>query len=63
MGMVFAAGESILLRVGGRFLSAPSVVAMKPHAPEDENVGQHYVHTGGKYDSSLVLPVVARSRA
>ncbi|OJJ78173.1 hypothetical protein ASPBRDRAFT_656495 [Aspergillus brasiliensis CBS 101740] len=63
MGMVLAAGEGILLRVGGHFLSAPSVVAMKHQESDDENVGQHYVHTGGKYASSLVLPVIARSRA
>lgn len=63
MGMAFAAGEGILLRIGGHFLSAPSVVVMKPQEAEDENVGQHYVHTGGKYDSCLVLPVVDGSRA
>ncbi|KAF4473174.1 Cocaine esterase [Fusarium agapanthi] len=26
--------------------------------PEDENVGRHFVHTGGKYDSHLVIPVI-----
>ncbi|OQE46180.1 hypothetical protein PENCOP_c001G01325 [Penicillium coprophilum] len=61
-GMVFAAGEGLLLRVGGHFLSAPSVAAMKPVESEDENVGQHYIHTGGEHDSCLVLPVIARSR-
>lgn len=44
MGMVFAAGEGIMLRVGGHFLSAPSVEVMKPQEAEDENVGQHYIH-------------------
>ncbi|KAJ5145225.1 hypothetical protein N7448_002617 [Penicillium atrosanguineum] len=63
MGMVFAAGEGILLRIGGHFLSAPPVVLMKPQESDDENVGQHYIHTGGKYDSCLVLPVIAGSRA
>lgn len=62
MGMVFAAGEGILLRVGGHFLSAPSVVLMKPQETDDENIGQHYIHTGGSHDSCLVLPVVAGSR-
>lgn len=62
MGMVFAAGEGIMLRVGGHFLSAPSVEVMKPQESDDENVGQHYIHTGGNHDSCLVLPVVAESR-
>lgn len=62
MGMVFAAGEGILLRIGGHFLSAPSVLAMKPEESEDENMGQHYIYTGGKRDSCLILPVIARSR-
>lgn len=63
MGMVFAAGEGIMLRVGGHFLSAPSVEVMKPQESDDENVGQHYIHTGGNHDSCLVLSVVAGSRA
>jgi predicted acyl esterase len=61
-GMVFAAGEGLLLRVGGHFLSAPSAAAMKPVESEDENVGQHYIHTGGEHDSCLILPVIAGSR-
>ena len=63
MGMVFAAGEGIMVRVAGHFLSEPSVEAMRPQVTDDENVGQHHIHTGGKYDSSLVLPVVGTSRA
>lgn len=63
MGMVFAANEGILLRVAGHFLSAGSTKAMKPEEPDDENIGQHYIHTGGRHDSSLILPVVAGSRA
>lgn len=63
MGMVFAAGEGIMLRIAGHFLSAPVVEAMKPKATDDENVGQHHIHTGGKYDSRLILPVVGVSRA
>lgn len=62
MGMVFAAGEGIMLRVAGHFLSEPSSAAMKPQASEDENVGQHNIHTGGKYDSSLILPMIGTSR-
>lgn len=62
MGMVFAKGEGIMLRIGGRFLSEPSSEVMRPEVSDDENVGLHYVHTGGMYDSSLVLPITG-SRA
>lgn len=62
MGMVFAAGEGIMLRVAGHFISAPVVPAMATKEPDDENVGQHYVHTGGKYDSSIILPTIAGPR-
>lgn len=63
MGMLFAAGEGIMVRVAGHFLSEPPHQAMKPKETDDENAGQHHIHTGGKYDSSLVLPVVGTSRA
>jgi predicted acyl esterase len=63
MGMAFAAGEGIMVRVAGHFLSEPSVEAMRPQASDDENLGQHHIHTGGKYDSSLILPVVGVNRA
>ena len=62
MGMLFAAGEGIMVRVAGHFLSEPPHQAMKPKQADDENVGRHYVYTGGNYDSSLILPVVGVSR-
>lgn len=61
MGMVFAAGEGLALSVAGHYLSAPSNAEMKLAEPDDENIGEHRIHTGGKYDSCLVLPVVAGS--
>lgn len=63
MGMVFAENEGIMLRVAGHFLSAPSHETMRLEKPDDENVGQHYIHTGGKFDSCLILPIVAGNRA
>ena len=63
MGMVFAAGEGIALSVAGHFLSAPPNAAMKLEAPDDENVGEHHIYTGGKYDSCLIVPVVANGRS
>lgn len=62
-GMVFAEGEGIMLRIGGHFLSEPSSELMRPQSSEDENVGKHFIHTGGKHDSCLVLPIVAGSKA
>lgn len=63
MGMVFAKDEGIMLRISGHFLSEPSSEVMRPQEPEDENLGLHYIHTGGEYDSCLILPIVAGSRA
>lgn len=62
MGMVFAENEGILLRVGGHFLSAPPHKIWELKEPEDGNVGQHHIHTGGKYNSRLILPVVSGAR-
>lgn len=62
MGMVFAENEGLMLSVAGHVLSEPAVAAMKLQAPDDENVGQHHVYTGGQYDSHLILPIVARNR-
>ncbi len=63
MGMVFAAGEGIMLRVAGHSISEPSVEAMGLEVTDEENLGRHHIHTGGKYDSGLVLPVVGTNRA
>lgn len=62
-GMVFAEGEGIMLLVAGHFLSEPATEAMRIEEPKDENIGQHYIHTGAKYDSCLILPIVAGNRA
>lgn len=62
-GMVFAPDEGIMLRVAGHFLSASlHGGGVEKEEPDDENVGLHSIHTGGKYDSCLILPVVAGSR-
>ena len=62
-GMVFAEGEGIVLIVAGHFLSEPATAAMKAKELDDENTGDHYIHTGGSFDSSLTLPIVAGNRA
>ncbi|UKZ67873.1 uncharacterized protein TrAtP1_009033 [Trichoderma atroviride] len=58
MGMVFASGESIMLRVAGYDMCYPDTDRVKPAHDNNENVGHHTIHTGGKYDSQLILPFI-----
>jgi len=58
IGMVLAAGEGIVLRVSGHDMGYPELEHIRNKKPVDANVGRHYIHTGGKYDSSLVLPTI-----
>ncbi|KAF4955433.1 hypothetical protein FGADI_4543 [Fusarium gaditjirri] len=58
IGMVFAAGEGIALNISGHDMCLPETDLCRLTEPEDENVGRHYVHTGGKYDSHLIIPVI-----
>ncbi|KAJ9634169.1 hypothetical protein H2204_006500 [Knufia peltigerae] len=59
IGMVFAAGEGIMLRVSGHSKCLPETKAMTMTEPEDHNPenGVHVVHTGGEYDSFLRIPI------
>ncbi|KAJ5769001.1 hypothetical protein N7520_003560 [Penicillium odoratum] len=59
IGVVYEPGEGLLLRISGHDMSLPETEALKPLEPRDENKGQHIVHTGGDYDSYLVLPRIA----
>ncbi|EYE89952.1 alpha/beta-hydrolase [Aspergillus ruber CBS 135680] len=58
VGMVFEAGEGLMLRVSGHDMILPEVEIMRLREPVDENVGMQVVHTGGEYASFLVLPVI-----
>lgn len=58
MGMVFAPGEGIMLRVAGYDMCYPDTDRIKPAYDNNENVGHHTIHTGGKYDSQLILPFI-----
>jgi hypothetical protein len=55
-GMVFHAGEQLRLTVAGYDFAES--------APQDRpgrvsiNKGTHSIHTGGKYDSYLLIPVI-----
>ncbi|KAK8062556.1 X-Pro dipeptidyl-peptidase C-terminal non-catalytic domain-containing protein [Apiospora hydei] len=57
MGVDFDAGESISLRVGGQFPSIAEYTSFSGPRPEHEqNRGEHKVHFGGEYPSSVILP-------
>ncbi|KAF5568701.1 cocaine esterase [Fusarium phyllophilum] len=58
IGMMFAAGEGIALNISGHDMCLPETDMCRLREPEDENVGRHYVHTGRKYDSHLVISVI-----
>ncbi|KAJ5775816.1 uncharacterized protein N7511_000827 [Penicillium nucicola] len=59
IGMVFEEGEGMLLKVSGHDMSYPEVEALAPSEPQDENIGQHVIHSGGDYESYLALPRIA----
>ncbi|RBQ79422.1 hypothetical protein FVER14953_12221 [Fusarium verticillioides] len=58
IGIAFAAGEGIALNVSGHDMCLPETDLCRLREPEDGNVGRHYVHTGGKYNSHLIIPVI-----
>jgi hypothetical protein len=53
------AGERLRLVVGGHLEPAWFL----PFAWELRNRGKHVIHTGGKYDSHLLVPVIPRRRS
>ncbi|KAL4742145.1 alpha/beta-hydrolase [Aspergillus similis] len=61
MGMVFGAGEGVMLRIAGHDMGGSLFPGLPVAGPDDENVGNHTVYTGGEYDSCLILPIVAGS--
>jgi predicted acyl esterase len=60
MGMVFAAGEGIMLRVAGHDMCYPETEMIRVTEAVDENVGDHVIHTGGEHDSYLIIPVIPK---
>jgi predicted acyl esterase len=60
IGMVFEAGEGVMLRIAGHELRLPELGALRTSQPIDENIGKHWIHTGGNFASYLVVPVVTR---
>ena len=59
--IVFEAGETLRLVIkGSEIYSAPGSPFAIRHAPLN-NDGNHIIHAGGRYDSFLLLPMVAPS--
>lgn len=55
-GMLCHGGEGLRVVVAGYNLKGPMFPGM-PLAPT-RNTGEHIIHTGGKYDSHLLVPVI-----
>ncbi|KAJ5355917.1 hypothetical protein N7517_010526 [Penicillium concentricum] len=58
VGMVFAPGEGLMLRVSGHDMCYPETETIGMEPVSNENIGEHVIHTGGRYESSLVLPFI-----
>ncbi|KAK6832525.1 hypothetical protein RU639_003860 [Aspergillus parasiticus] len=58
LGVVFEAGEGLMLRISGHDMSLPEAESLRLTAPVDDNEGQHTVYTGGEYESYLAIPVI-----
>jgi predicted acyl esterase len=58
MGMKWRAGEQLQLLVAGHKLSTVEMPGVAP--PDTVNKGRHIIHTGGRYDSRLVVPFVPK---
>ena len=57
-GMRWHAGEQLRVSVAGYNLTPLPVAGINP--PVLRNKGEHIIHTGGKFDSHLVVPVISR---
>jgi predicted acyl esterase len=58
-GMLWHAGEQLCLIIAGYNLAPEPFPGIEP--PKLRNKGEHIIHTGGKYDSHLLVPVILKS--
>ncbi|KAF9891443.1 hypothetical protein FE257_003909 [Aspergillus nanangensis] len=58
VGMVFEAGEGLMLRISGHDMALPEAEFLRLTCPIDENRGKHTIHTGGEHESYLVIRVI-----
>ncbi len=52
---IFHAGEQLRVEITGRY---ERIGWIEPFAFDTDNKGHHVIHTGGKYDSYLLVPVI-----
>lgn len=57
-GIVFDEGESLRLEIKGHDPILPEYPALRK-GPKNLNRGRHVVYTGGKYPSSLIVPLTS----
>jgi predicted acyl esterase len=55
VGMLWHAGEQLSLTISGHYVTLAKVATA---AYDTRNSGTHIIHTGGKYDSYLQIPVI-----
>lgn len=58
----FAAGEKLRVVVQGSDIYKYARWIVLARHPKTTNAGAHVIHTGGKYDSHLLVPVVSHKR-
>ena len=56
LSVLWHAGQQLRVVVSGRYLREPGWY--EPFAWDLRNKGTHIIHTGGKYDSHLLVPVI-----
>ncbi|KAK5533496.1 hypothetical protein LTR25_007362 [Vermiconidia calcicola] len=59
MGIHFEAGEGLLFRVQGFVDTSSDFPSHIDKKLDNLNEGQHTIHFGGKYDSTIIVPVIA----
>ena len=60
---LFAKGEKLRVVVQGSDIYKYARWIVRAGHPKTINAGQHIIHTGGKYDSHLLVPVIPSKRA
>ena len=55
LGMLWRAGEQLQVVIGGQKLSGVEFPGLA--GPDTINRGRHVIHTGGQFDSHLIIPV------
>ena len=56
-GIVFEAGEKLVLKVSGHSMTLAEFTALRGQLTTS-NVGRHVLHLGGMHPSRLMIPVV-----